>query len=417
MADTLLIRLPQQSGALASWLVADSGGRIVMPLQRGSLLQAAGLAASRRVCVLAPASDVVLTEVDVPPKSGAKIQQIVPYALEEQLAEDIELTHFAVGRRGPDSLRTPVAIVRRALMSEWLESLRHAGITTDVLYPESELVPANPGQAVALLEEDSVIVRPPGALPVTLPSEALAEALELTRPAEGVLTAGERTGSGLVLYTGAAEWQRYARQVEAVRDRFDGIKVQLLTDGPLALYAQQAPRAASHAINLLQGPYAPAHAGASGWRAWRTAAALLVGLIALHALGSTAELLMLKRAEHRLDASIEDTFRQAMPGEHNAIHARERMQQRLLAVREGGSGSGLLAALAALAQARGPSGAVVQALSFHDGALDMKLSAPNADALDRISQSLQASGWQAQLTSGNTVGNAYEGRIQIKPRA
>jgi hypothetical protein len=41
-------------------------------------------------------------------------------------------------------------------------------------------------------------------------------------------------GSGLVLYTGAAEWQQHAAQVEAVRPNFDGIKVQLLTDGPLA---------------------------------------------------------------------------------------------------------------------------------------------------------------------------------------
>ena len=107
----------------------------------------------------------------------------------------------------------------------------------------------------------------------------------------------------------------------------------------------------------------------------------------------------------------------AMPGEHNATHARQRMEQRLIAVREGG-GSGLLAALAALAQARGAAqGAVVQALSFRDGSLETKFSAPNAEALDRISQSLQASGWQAQLTSANAVASGYEGRIQMKPRA
>jgi hypothetical protein len=105
-----------------------------------------------------------------------------------------------------------------------------------------------------------------------------------------------------------------------------------------------------------------------------------------------------------------------MPGEHNASNARRRMEQRLLSA-QGGDSAGLLAALGALAQARnGVSGAVLQALSFREGALELKLAAPNAEALDHLSQLLRANGWQADLTSGNAVGSRYEGRIQIKPR-
>ena len=49
MADWLLIRLGHDSHAEASWLVADASGRMVMPVQRGALADAAFLAASRRV--------------------------------------------------------------------------------------------------------------------------------------------------------------------------------------------------------------------------------------------------------------------------------------------------------------------------------------------------------------------------------
>jgi hypothetical protein len=45
------------------------------------------------------------------------------------------------------------------------------------------------------------------------------------------------------------------------------------------------------------------------------------------------------------------------------------------------------------------------------------IAAPNAEALDHLSKSLQARGWQADLTSGNASGSRYEGRIEIKPRA
>jgi general secretion pathway protein L len=418
MADTLLIRLPRDLAAPASWLVADAAGRIVMSVQQGALLQAAGLAPGRRVCVLVPAADVVINEVDLPVKSGAKIQQVVPFALEEQLAEDIETVHFAVGRRASDSGRTPVAVVARTLIEGWLAALKDAGLQADAIYPESELIPVNPGQAVALLDGDAAIVRQPGGLPVTLPLDALSEALELMRPANPEGAELPSPGSGLVLYTGAAEWQEHARQVEGVRDRFDGIKVQLLTDGPLVLFAQQLPHASHEVINLLQGSYAPANAAQAGWRAWRVAAMLLAALIVLHAVGSAAELMVLKRSERKVDASIDETFRAAMPGEHNSQNARKRMELRLMGAREGGADSGLLAALGAFAQARGNApGTLVQSLTFRQGALEMKLSAPNADALDHISQSMQANGWQAQLISGNSQGATYEGRIQIKPRA
>ena len=113
-----------------------------------------------------------------------------------------------------------------------------------------------------------------------MPSDALAEALELARPPEELSAAA---GRGLILYTGAAEWQKHSHQVEDVRDRFDGVKVQLLTGGPLGLYAQQLPSTAP--VNLLQGPYAQQNDTGGGWRAWRVAAILFAALVGLHVAG------------------------------------------------------------------------------------------------------------------------------------
>src|SRR5256885_14593180 len=99
----------------------------------------------------------------------------------------------------------------------------------------------------------------------------------------------------------------------SARARFDGIKVQLLTGGPLALFAQQLPAATP--INLLQGSYAPTAARAVGLRAWRVAAILLMSLVSLHLVGKIGELQLLKSRERQLDASIRDTFHAAMPGD------------------------------------------------------------------------------------------------------
>src|SRR5207253_2076204 len=85
----------------------------------------------------------------------------------------------ARGTPASDCTRAPVAVVARALLDEWLATLRSSGIEPEAIHAESDLLPGNPAHAVVLLEEDAVFVRAPGAAPVTLPADALAEALEI----------------------------------------------------------------------------------------------------------------------------------------------------------------------------------------------------------------------------------------------
>ena len=427
MADWLLIRFSGDADRV-DYLAADGAGRIMEALRSGSLAQAAQHVAGRRLCVLAPASDVLLTTAEVPAKSGTRFAQIVPYALEEQLAEDIDSLHFAVGRRIGEASRIPVAVVSRSLLEGWLAQLRTAGLAPDCLYADSSLVPENPGQAVLVLSGDSVIMRAAGSQPVTLPLTALPEALELLRhppaaapaPAEGSPAAlttapvAEFGGNGLVVYAGEREWQQHGAAIEAMRHEFEGLSVQILPDGPLGLFAQSLP--GTSAINLLQGPYAPASPLAGGLRAWRIAAALALALLVLHGIGGVAQLMVLKRTEQRLDQSISATFEQAMPGEQNSSNARRRMEAKLAALQGGTDNTGLLAMLSAVAQARnGAAGTAVQALSYSQGTLDLQVTAPGADALDHISQQLRSGGWQADLTSGTSSSGSYQGRIQMKP--
>ena len=104
MADWLLLRLPRTLQEHATWLVVDARGAAVGPPQGGPLSLAAPRAAGRHVVVLVPGTEVLLAQPELPPaKAGARLQQLVAYALEEQLAEDIDELHFAIGRRHGDS--------------------------------------------------------------------------------------------------------------------------------------------------------------------------------------------------------------------------------------------------------------------------------------------------------------------------
>lgn len=403
MADPLLIRLPRAPHQLPTWLLTGAGTE--PSPESGPLELLAARASGRRVIVLVPGTEVLLTQAQLPPaRSAVKLQQLVPYALEEQLAEDIDALHFAIGR--PAGARTPVAVVARRKMDEWLALLRANRIEPAALYADSELLPANPSQAVALLEDDSVTVRPPSGGALILPVEALGEALESASGADAA-------ARGLILYASAQDWARHSARVEALRERFEDIQVQLLPGDPLLLFAQQLPAAA--ATNLLQGPYAPVGATASGWRAWRVAAVLLVVLVALHLIGQGIELVTLKERNSRLAAAIDQVFHAAMPGTHDTEEARRRMQERLKQVRAAEAAGGFLSGLGALAEARATApGTHLQAVSFTSGVLELRLSAPSIEALNRLTQALEHQGWQARLTSGTPHGAGFAGSIRMR---
>jgi general secretion pathway protein L len=407
MAEWLVLQLPRGAEESCGWMLADEHGQPLAAPRLGTLAQAAGDAGGRRIAALLPSSDVLITEVELPQKSGVRPQQIAPFALEEQLAADIETLHFAVGARDDRSGRTAVAVVTRSLMERWVAALAAEGLSAAVMCAEAALLPDNPGHTVLMIEADTLSVRRVGQTPLSMPADDMAAALEA---ALGTTLADDN----LLVYATPLEWQRHAGDAEALRNRCASFKVQLLNAGPLPLLAPQL--AGGHYINLMAGDFGIKTSFGGDWRRWRLAAVLAVALFAVHIGGLSLELLQQQRSERALDEAIGNVARRALPGDPGTGAVRSRVEQRLLAAQGQAGGSGLLSALAALAQAvSGVSGASVQGLSFRDGGMDLKLKAADAASLERVDQALRTGGWQADLTAGSVAGTVYEGRILMRP--
>lgn len=410
MAEWLLLRLPRAADLPAAWLRCDAHGFSTAGAESGSLEEAAAQAAGRRVCLIVSAADVLQTAVELPIKGGARTQQIVAYALEEQLVGDIEAQHFAVGRRN-ESGRTPVAVVARDIIGGWLAQLATVGVTPEAIRTDSGLLPRNPGHTVLLLEGDLLHAMPPGddSQPVTLPADDLAAALHII--------AGETDLSAmhLLLHVGAADWPRHSAQMEAMRPQLGSLKVQLLNSGLLAWLAPQA--VAGQDINLLQGELVPRNSLRANWQHWRLAAVLALALLGLHVAAQGYALFQIRRAESSVDNSLQEIANRLGSAVSGNGSLRQRVQQRLTTQQNPGS-TGLLDALQSLAGAVGAApGTMLQALSYRDGTTDLKLRSSDAQSLERINQNLRGSGWNSELVSGSSVGNGYEGRITLRAGA
>jgi general secretion pathway protein L len=407
MAEWLVVRLTQGAAGDCSWLPTDAQGQPLGMPESGALAQAAAAAAGRRVGVLVPTADVLFTEVELPLKGGVKPQQVVPFALEEQLAADIETLHFAIGKRLDSSGRTAVAVVTRQLMNSWLASLGTAGLTPEFIGAEAALLPDNPGHTVAMLDGDMLCLRRAGHGPLALPADQIGAALAATL---GDAMATEH----LLFYVSPEQWKVRAPEIEALRAGCASLKVQLLTSGPLPLLAPQLTTGAE--INLLSGDFAPKNATGDGWQRWRLAAILAVALFGVHVTGLSIELAQQTRAERALDDAIGAIARTALPGDSGSGTVRARIEQHLLAAQDEASSGGLMPALAALAQALNAAhGTTLQGLTMREGGMDLRLKAADAETLEHINESLRSNGWQAELTSGGAAASGYEGRIQMRP--
>jgi general secretion pathway protein L len=405
MTETLVIRLRSTEDAPASWLIIDGNGARSGPVVNGPIGDALALAQARRTVILLPATDITLAEPDLPPVRGAaRIAQAVPFALEEQLASDLENLHFAVGARNPAASATPVAIVARSVLDRWQSVWEAAGIHPDAAYAESSLVPSAPNATVLVLDEGTLHVKRPGSVAYALDALSLATALDLA------LAQSTEGGEHVTFYAGTVDYESNKDVIEGLRERTATLQVKLLPDGVLPLFAAQLPTA--RAVNLLQGPYAPPSSLGPRLRQWRVPAALAAATLLVFLGSQAVKLWQLRQAEQKLNAEIAQTFESILPGQP-MVDPRAQVQGVL--ARAGAGAGSLLPAVSLLAHAMAqvPSSRV-EAMNFRGGVLELRLVAPSVEALDGIRQAMSSGGAQVDLQATNPRGGQVEGRLNVR---
>jgi general secretion pathway protein L len=417
MPQSLLLRLPAPGQEETEWLILDEAGAPTPTRQRGSLSLAAAVWRSGKVVALAPATQILLAEPELPPGGGAKLARAVPFALEEQLTEDVDQLSFAIGhRRGSGA--TPVAVVSRSVLQGWIADLSAAGLEPAAIYPDISLMPENPGQTVLWLENDRLAVRRPGALPFAVELAPVKEALVVAGVIGDPLLASEepKPKESAILYITRDDWARVQEEFEVLLEEFASLKVQLLSDGPLPWLARGVNTA--DAVNLLQGEFSRTADYSERWRRWRLAAGLAAGLLVVHVAAQAIQIRQAKHESAALDGEISQVFTSAMPGETPA-DPRRQMQSKLERIRNSGAGPQyFLRTLQTLSGAMAVTPkTTISALSYRENALDMTVNAPSLAALSQLTQFVGKEGFAAEIQSSNPVATGVEAHLHVRDQS
>ena len=284
--------------------------------------------------------------------------------------------------------------------------LKSNGLEPEALYADSELLPQNPGQAVALLEEDSVVVRPPAGTVVTLPADALGRGAR-DRPL------GHRAGhAGRAGASSSTPARRSGTAtpptVEAARAALRGHPDSAAHGRParpLRAAAARRPRPPTSCRAPTRRPRRIRWAGARG--GWRPCCSRASSPCTSPARPPSSPCSSTPTTARRLDrAGLSDG--DAGRARHLRGAAPDGAAPRRRCARATASG-GFLLALQALVQAhQAAPEAVLEALTFRDGALELKASAPSVESLD------QAQPPAAPAGLAGAPGRRQSGRLRLR---
>jgi len=109
--NKMIVRLKSNPEEISSWLFFDSKGELIEVLNEKNINNA-------DIFILVPGRDVFMTELKLPKLSKKQLTNAIPFAIEENLSEEKESFHFAIGKVEKDSIY-PVAAIKKQKMDSW----------------------------------------------------------------------------------------------------------------------------------------------------------------------------------------------------------------------------------------------------------------------------------------------------------
>jgi len=265
VARQVIIHMPDIEVDAVRWVTADDNGRAVDAITTGTFADVAAQVEGKRSVLVLPGDDVTLTEAKVPGGSAARAAQAVRYELEEQLADDVDTLHFALGAKDADDV-FPVAVIGCHTMDSIQAMCADVGLRPTQIVPETLAIPSFDKQEsgneiwTALVNGAKTLVRLSPYQGFSIDSDMAGMGLAGAQQnlADGVSAA-------MVLYRTDAPSQPF--------DVPENVEIETRDcDDALALFA--AGLSSAPTINLLQGSYSPKTQLDKAWKPWRWTAGL-----------------------------------------------------------------------------------------------------------------------------------------------
>ncbi|MGR5133264.1 type II secretion system protein GspL [Vibrio alfacsensis] len=161
MSEFLTVRLSSEQQSTIPWLVWSTQQQEVIASGEIAgwehLDELVAYAEQRPVVALLASNDVVLTEVDIPPGAARQFDSMLPYLVEDDVAQDVEGLHFTV--LGKQADKAQICAVECAWIQTILKRFSSQGLTIKRLLPDVLALPAANESSTAVSIGDQWLIR------------------------------------------------------------------------------------------------------------------------------------------------------------------------------------------------------------------------------------------------------------------
>ncbi len=305
--------------------------------------------------------------VSLPTRKTHLMQQALPYAVEDMLAEDVELFHLALGEQLPDG-RYRVLAVRRDLLRGCLEQLEDRGLKIAAIYVDADLLP---------------------------------------RDAEHVIFLGQR---GLMGGAGEARMAFPAQRWSQLKDLCVNATPLQDVENPYRLLAAEQ----LNATDLARGEFSRRSDNGS-WEIWRPAS-LALGIVVMLFLGFDLgrAWYLNKQGDFYAESSLA-LYKELFPDDRRIVNLKAQFAAHLSqgAQMNGGFISMMEQAALAISQAKSSIAVMQVDYSENRGDLTLQVKAKDFPELEQLRQRLVDAGMTVQLGSANREEEGISARVVL----
>jgi general secretion pathway protein L len=403
------IACPDESLETCSWMrFVDTSPSAAA--EHGTLDELLQEAADQKLLLVMPAVMVSLMQVQIAAKSDKQFVAALPFALEEDLAEDVEQLHFAVMERMADG-QTSVAITGRQQMKKLFDRLSHYNFSELHVIPETLLVPINSGSWSLLVADDHAVLRKNSASGYGFDTQNLQPLLE----SEVHTLSNEQEQMSVDVYDFRSEPvelpqpERFAWQQQSIK------AVDTVT-ARIGLFQQYWNETGNRAHNLLQGDFRIRQEIEGGRRNWLIAAGLASVSLLLLVVSNGIENARLQTQLDQLESHMRTLYSQVFPGEQVSNRPVSEMRNRLAELkREHGAGDERFLDYLAMS---GPHlkqlpAKSIESLRFHNQVLEIDIRASSIEAIEQLQQKMQKDALNVELKAITSESGVVRGRLVV----
>jgi len=404
MARTILLRI-DPTATEASWQRVENG-QLAGSFHHGRLPEAFRYCRGASVVVMVPAEEVFITQIALPGKNRKKLIKAVPYAVEDQIVDDIETLHFAMSP-APQDGKYIVAAVERRLIEYWDNSLKASGIHAETMIPD----------VLALLDSKqswSVLLEPRRAL-VRTPEGIISSDIEnLPLMLNNLLTQTKEKPDEVTVYDCSQ-----ANHMTTLRALCSDIEFTLVDcpDGAFSVFARHYdPR---NSVNLLQGEFNRQLGIGRHVKPWIPAAGLFAVWIGWQLVVNVSAMIDLDSRSEELTVQMQNVYKSAFRGAKKPPLGYERSSMEskinLLLEKQGQAKGGLQEMLVKTAPIlKNVKGVVIDGLRYSNGKLDIDLTVKGSADVDPLAKKIkQQTGWEVKSNASTSKG-VTKVRLNIK---